>query len=630
LVDKLIKELVIFLCMNHLKTLYNLWFHPPTGVTHAEKLENFYAKQVNDYDDFRKYLLWAREDMLKACALRFEGKSNLVWVDLGGGTGENIEMMSKYINLSCFKKIYVVDLCHSMCEKAKERVQKNKWTNVQVIESDAAIEFLKEVNLVTFSYSLSMMPTWLKVIDSVKRYLLNDGIIAICDFGINHKYEMSWFRRFFWRSIFDIDNIDIGPERRDYLKHRFHTHWEYEGQGSIPYVPYLRAPYYIWLGSPSPAPLSIAYKKHPIKINHPSFLYHMSWEDPKEDEKYMDWNDEDVVLTLSSGGCNLFELLLHDVKEVVAVDVNKAQTALVELKLVSFMLLPYDTIWKLFGEGVYLDIEKLYHNLLKYYLSIESNAFWSSHLYYFKTGLYNHGGMGNLSYYVRKFFVKPTWLNQLFTTTSLSEQYSIWNALPLVKVYKSDNSVFKKIVSKVMSNKYLCWFGLGVPFNQLQLLDSPVYDYLYRTLDPLFKNKCMKANYFYYNIFTGHFEKDCCPDYLKPENYEFIKQRVNRIKLVNNTFLDELNQNLYTKVILMDHIDWMDESYATELKEALIQHTSSNARIQWRSAAQDPFYKSIFLGNDNFTELVHIIRTKQNPLLDQVNMYAHYCVIEKV
>lgn len=38
-------------------------------------------------DKFRKHFLWGRRPMLAACAARLQGQSNMVWVDLGGGTG---------------------------------------------------------------------------------------------------------------------------------------------------------------------------------------------------------------------------------------------------------------------------------------------------------------------------------------------------------------------------------------------------------------------------------------------------------------------------------------------------------------------------------------------------------------
>ena len=55
--------------------------------------------------------------MLAACAARLRGQQGMVWVDLGGGTGENVDLMASYIDLPAFKQIYVVDLCKSLCEQ---------------------------------------------------------------------------------------------------------------------------------------------------------------------------------------------------------------------------------------------------------------------------------------------------------------------------------------------------------------------------------------------------------------------------------------------------------------------------------------------------------------------------------
>lgn len=38
-------------------------------------------------DSFREKFLWGRRPMLAACAARLEKQDNMVWVDLGGGTG---------------------------------------------------------------------------------------------------------------------------------------------------------------------------------------------------------------------------------------------------------------------------------------------------------------------------------------------------------------------------------------------------------------------------------------------------------------------------------------------------------------------------------------------------------------
>jgi betaine lipid synthase len=70
---------------------------------------------------------------------------------------ENVDMMSKYIPLDKFKAIYVVDLCHSLCEVAKKKAKSKGWKNVHVVEGDACKFQPPEgaATLVTFSYSLS-------------------------------------------------------------------------------------------------------------------------------------------------------------------------------------------------------------------------------------------------------------------------------------------------------------------------------------------------------------------------------------------------------------------------------------------------------------------------------------------
>ena len=51
-------------------------------------------------------------------------------------------------------------------------------------------------------------------------------------------------------------------------------------------------------------------------------------------------NKRDEVLTLSSGGCNSLNLLLHGAGHVVSVDCNPAQSALLELKATAIRSVP--------------------------------------------------------------------------------------------------------------------------------------------------------------------------------------------------------------------------------------------------------------------------------------------------
>jgi betaine lipid synthase len=111
----------------------------------------------------------------------------LVWVDIGGGTGEccsssdapggwrrssplllsaagwNIEQMAEYFPLEELSQIYLIDLCEPLLEVARQRFRSRGWKNVQVLCQDAAgftlpgLQEEQKVDLFTCSYSISMV-----------------------------------------------------------------------------------------------------------------------------------------------------------------------------------------------------------------------------------------------------------------------------------------------------------------------------------------------------------------------------------------------------------------------------------------------------------------------------------------
>ncbi len=233
-----------------LRVLYNMVFHRGKGDSHAERLENFYGKQAQDYDDYRKRLLTGREAMYQAIPVPDGG----VWVDMGGGTGWNIENLATSIDR--IQKIYVVDLADSLLKVAAERFQKRGWDNVQTVSADAT-KFRPDegrANVVTFSYSLTMMPDWFASIDNAWEMLEPGGIIGVVDFYVSRKHpdpslkRHGWFNRTFWPTWFAIDNVFPSSEHLPYLRHKFEAIEIMEAKCKIPYMPLVRMPYYRFIG----------------------------------------------------------------------------------------------------------------------------------------------------------------------------------------------------------------------------------------------------------------------------------------------------------------------------------------------------------------------------------------------
>ncbi|CAF0963360.1 unnamed protein product [Didymodactylos carnosus] len=235
---------------NEIQTIYHIVLSPIYGNTHRERLESFYVSQAKNYDSYRKKLLCCRETLLNKIPV------GGIWIDMGGGTGFNIEYMSKLDRLKYYTKVYLVDLSPSLLQVAIKRVEKNGWTNVEIIEADATIWQPKEqkIDLVTFSYSLTMIPDWFLAIENAKNILKFDGHIGVADFYVSRKYpehgfkSHSWFQRVFWMVFFGFDNVNLSSDHLCYLNSHFETNEIIETLSSVPYIPFLKLPQYVYIG----------------------------------------------------------------------------------------------------------------------------------------------------------------------------------------------------------------------------------------------------------------------------------------------------------------------------------------------------------------------------------------------
>ncbi|MFN7767743.1 MAG: class I SAM-dependent methyltransferase [Planctomycetaceae bacterium] len=152
-----------------LRVLWHLALAPVRGETHAERLASFYAGQAEDYDDFRRRLLHGREALFHSLQVPPGSR----WLDMGGGTGANLEQAPW--RESC-AEVTVVDLCEPLLEQCRRRVTNQGWRNVRVVGGDAT-EYTPStpVDLVTFSYSLTMIPDWFAAIDRAWQNLRPGG-----------------------------------------------------------------------------------------------------------------------------------------------------------------------------------------------------------------------------------------------------------------------------------------------------------------------------------------------------------------------------------------------------------------------------------------------------------------------
>lgn len=220
------------------------------GQTHSERLESYYRGQASGYDDFRQRLLPGRKELYSAIPVPPIGR----WIDMGGGTGSNLEHLGD--RLSQLSEVYLVDLSTSLLNVARQRVVDRGWTNVRIREADVTTFAPPggQVDVVTFSYSLTMIPDWFAAIEQAYRLLKPGGTIGVIDFYVSRKHPAEgqvrhrWLTRHFWPAWFATDNVFFNPDHLPYLKHRFACRHLREGRSKVPYVPLGRVPYYAFIG----------------------------------------------------------------------------------------------------------------------------------------------------------------------------------------------------------------------------------------------------------------------------------------------------------------------------------------------------------------------------------------------
>ncbi|CAK9435504.1 uncharacterized protein LODBEIA_P02310 [Lodderomyces beijingensis] len=248
-----------------------------------QNLELFYKNQAHIYDTTRAVLLKGRQECLQLAIAHLQKKSDLVWIDIGGGTGSNIEFMDRISSIAKnFKAVYLVDLSPSLCEVARNRFASHNWDNVHVLVADACdfdIDY-KTADLITFSYSLSMIPTFNAAIDHAVTKLDKQGIIATVDFGIQSNdtsmgrintlgglvnRNIPWILRNFWRIWFEADRVFLDSARRNYLEYKFGTIKSVNSYNKT----LGKIPYYIWIGCDKSRSTSILNRLNSLATESP-------------------------------------------------------------------------------------------------------------------------------------------------------------------------------------------------------------------------------------------------------------------------------------------------------------------------------------------------------------------------
>lgn len=330
-----------------------------------------------------------------------------------------------------------------------------------------------------------------------------------------------------------------------------------------------------------------------------SLVYNTCWEDPAVDRLALNLQPTDVILVITSAGCNVLDYALVGPQRILSVDANPRQTALLELKIAGIRHLDYDDFFALFGDGVHPNFADLYQDRLRADLSPFARHFWDERAHWFsesKGGFYFQGLSGTVAMAFRTYLkLNPklaTGIAELFAAQSLEEQRHIY-----------DNQVQQLLwgpgMNWALSRQFTMNF-LGVPFPQRKQVQAQhafgIAGFIRESIEYVFRELPVSTNYFWSVYVNGHYTKTCCPEYLKPDNFAALKSGiVDRIEPHTCTVTELLQETKMriSRFVLLDHMDWMSSYYPDALAEewnAIIERAAPNTRLIFRSAHATPDY----------------------------------------
>lgn len=352
--------------------------------------------------------------------------------------------------------------------------------------------------------------------------------------------------------------------------------------------------------SPKPSPARKAGKAtHDLLFRHvhgSNLIYNCAWEDPRIDRELMQLDRDSTVVMITSAGCNALDYLLDDPARIHSIDVNHRQNALLELKQAMIARDHFDDLFEMFGIGSHTGYQKILASV-RPRLSPASQRFWDKRIGFFNPGslkksFYYHGTSGLAAWVMGNalFKLRPNIRNfadSLLDCRTLAEQRDAYALIETEVWGRFSNWLFRQPALMTL---------LGVPRPQINLIEASypggLTGYVKDKLKHVMTELPIDDNYFWRIYITGSYTHHCCPNYLRRENQEALKQRIDRVKPHTGTVSNFLRENpgCYSHYVLLDHQDWLawnDPAALLEEWELILANSRPGTKILMRSAGLD-------------------------------------------
>lgn len=310
--------------------------------------------------------------------------------------------------------------------------------------------------------------------------------------------------------------------------------------------------------------------------------YASCWEDADVLIKALKVKEGGAYLSIASAGDNSLSLLSKSPSLVLAIDINPAQLACVEIRKIAFQKLSYEELLVFLGVNEGKNRGDFYQRL-QADLSPEASAFWGRHPELINKGIIHAGKFENYFALFRNRI-----LPLIHSRKEVKRLLSIHDPGERAVFYNNTWNTFRwKMLFKVFFSRVMMGsFGRDPEF--FKYVETDVASRIFKRAEYALTVLPTDANPYLEYILMGNF-KNSLPFYLRRENFDMIRDNLGKLVIFKGNLREALQRNQQIKFDgfnLSDIFEYMSyKQYEEEIRN-ILGHTNPAARlVYWNMLA---------------------------------------------
>ncbi len=251
-------------------------------------------------------------------------------------------------------------------------------------------------------------------------------------------------------------------------------------------------------------------------------LFAQCWEDSEMDRQALHLESGDVALVVTSGGCTALNLALERPDRIIAVDMNSAQTSLLELKIAGARALDHKEYLELLGVRPSRRRRELYR-ACRVHLSPDTSPFWDANEKLIQGNLLRSGRYEQYLGACRKLLLViqgPRRIQRLFELESAEDRRRFYRE-------EWDGVRWRLFFRTFFSRRILGRFGLDPAFFTYVDGVTSFGEHFRRLAEHVIVDLPARDNYFLAQICLGRYlDERAVPPYLRADNFDRLQRSV--------------------------------------------------------------------------------------------------------